>query len=315
MLAVRKSTTDRMEPVILTTEAPPFAAQRPTLLSGLVGRDILASRSPWLHEREADAQGIRLVYSLYDFAARGWDERDLPRLLDAAQLIGVAGLNVTHPYKQAVIAHLDGLSDGARRIGAVNTVQFIDGKRIGHNTDVTGFSESFRHGLPDATLGSVVQMGAGGAGFATAHSLMDLGVERLSIFDTDGDRRDALIDKLRRDFGEGRVVGGEDLESALARADGVVNATPVGMVKYPGTSIPVDLLQPQQWVADIVYFPLETALLREAKRRGCRTLDGSGMVVFQAAAAFDIFTGLTADRDRMLKSFVDFVSTPAVQAA
>ena len=304
-----------MEPVTLTTEASPFATQRPTLLSGLVGRDILASRSPWLHEREAEAQGIRLVYSLYDFAARGWDEGHLPRLLDAAQLIGVAGLNVTHPYKQAVVAHLDGLSDGARRIGAVNTVQFVNGKRIGHNTDVTGFSESFRHGLPDAALGSVVQMGAGGAGFATAHSLMDLGVERLTIFDTNTDRRTALVDKLKRDFGEGRVAGGEGLEAALANADGIVNATPVGMARYPGTSIPIELLQPKHWVADIVYFPLETELLREALRRGCRTLDGSGMVVFQAAAAFDIFTGLTADRDRMLKSFVDFVSTPSIPAA
>lgn len=299
----------------MTTQASPFATQRPTLLSGLAGRDILASRSPWLHEREADAQGIRLVYSLYDFAARGWDEGQLPRLLDAAQLIGVAGLNITHPFKQAIVAHLDALSEGARRIGAVNTVHFVDGKRIGHNTDVTGFSESFRNGLPDAALGAVVQMGAGGAGFATAHSLMDLGVERLTIFDTDADRRTALVDKLQRDFGRDRVAAGEELEAALASADGVVNATPVGMVKYPGTSIPVELLRPPHWVADIVYFPLETTLLREARRRGCRTLDGSGMVVFQAAAAFDIFTGLTADRDRMLKSFVDFVNAPSVRAA
>lgn len=299
----------------MTSEASPFSEQRRSFLTGLLGRDILASRSPWLHEREADAQGLRLVYSLYDFAARGWDESDLPRLLDAAAVVGVSGLNVTHPYKQAVVQYLDGLSDGARRIGAVNTVHFVDGKRIGHNTDVTGFGESFRHGLPDAAIDSVVQMGAGGAGFATAHALLDLGVAQLQIFDVDSARRRALVQKLRRDFGDNRAAEGGDLEAAIAGADGIVNATPIGMANYPGTSIPVELLRPSHWVADIVYFPLETMLLSEARRRGCRTLDGSGMVVFQAAAAFDIFTGVTADRERMLKSFVDFVSTPAVRAA
>ncbi|MES2443203.1 MAG: shikimate dehydrogenase [Pseudomonadota bacterium] len=284
-------------------------------LTGLIGRDILASRSPWLHEREADAQGIRLVYSLYDFAARGWDEPDLPRLLDAAETIGVAGLNVTYPYKQAVIPLLDDLSEGARRVGAVNTIRFADGKRIGHNTDVLGFGESMRHGLPGARLESVVQVGAGGAGFATAHALLDMGVERLTLFDTDPARRDALVAKLARDFGAGRAATGADLAEELAGAAGLVNATPMGMAKYPGTPVPVELLHPALWVADIVYFPLETALLREARRRGCATLDGSGMVVYQAAAAFEIFTGATADRERMLKSFVDFVSSSKARAA
>ncbi|MDB5707651.1 MAG: aroE [Sphingomonas bacterium] len=299
----------------MNTEDPPFAARRPSFLTGLIGRDILASRSPWLHEREADALGLRLVYSLYDFAARGWGEADLPRLLDAAALIGLSGLNVTHPYKQAIVEHLDGLSEGARRIGAVNTVHFVGGKRIGHNTDVIGFRESFHHGLPDAAVGSVVQMGAGGAGFATAHALLDLGVERLQIFDINDERRTALVAKLKRDFGEERATEGSDLEQAMAGADGIVNATPIGMVNYPGAAVPVDLLRPSLWVADIVYFPLETQLLREARRRGCRTLDGGGMVVFQAAAAFDIFTGVTADRERMLRSFVEAVTAPAVRAA
>lgn len=299
----------------MTESGSPFATQRPRLLTGLVGRDILASRSPWLHESEADAQGVRLVYSLYDFAERGWGEADLPRVLDAAQLLGVSGLNVTYPYKQAVIAHLDDLSDGARRIGAVNAVQFAGDKRIGHNTDVIGFAQSFRAGLPGAAIDKVVQVGAGGAGFATAHALLDVGVERLTVFDVDAGHQTALVAKLQADFGIGRAVAGTDLIAALAAADGVVNATPVGMARYPGLPIPTESLRSELWVADIVYFPLETALLREARRHGCRTLDGSGMVVYQAAAAFDIFTGLTADRDRMRKSFVDFVSGPAVRAA
>jgi shikimate dehydrogenase len=292
----------------VTAEASPFSTQSRRVLTGLVGRDILASRSPWLHEREADAQGLRLVYSLYDFAARGWDEAHLLPVLDAAETLGFAGLNVTYPYKQAVIPFLDDLSDGARRVGAVNTIRFAAGKRIGYNTDVVGFGESMRRGLPGARLGAVVQVGAGGAGFATAHALLDLGVKCLTLFDTDAARREMLVKKLATDFGDDRVRAGADIGDALDGASGLVNATPMGMARFPGTPVPPEKLRPDLWVADIVYFPLETALLREARRRGCATLDGSGMVVYQAAAAFEIFTGAEADRGRMLESFVEFVS-------
>jgi shikimate dehydrogenase len=295
--------------------APPFAARGTAYLTGLVGREIQASRSPWMHEREADAQGLRLVYTLYDFAVRGWDEADLPRLLDAAALLGLDGVNVTHPYKQAVVPYLDGLSDGARRVGAVNTVKFENGQRIGHNTDVVGFAQSVENGLPGAPKGSVVQMGAGGAGFSTAHALLDLGVEALHIFDTDPARRGALVAKLNGDFGSGRAVAGHDLAATLTRADGLVNATPVGMANYPGVPVPVEMLRPTLWVADIVYFPLETRLLAEARARGCLTLDGSGMAVYQAAAAFEIFTERAADRARMIASFKAFVAGDRAEAA
>ncbi len=291
----------------------PFSAPDTGFLTGLVGRDIQASRSPWMHECEADAQGLRLVYTLYDFAARGWDEADLPRFLDAAALLGLDGVNVTHPYKQAVVPYLDGLSEGARRVGAVNTVKFEDGRRIGHNTDVIGFAESVENGLPGVARARIVQMGAGGAGFATAHALLDLGVDELHIFDTDPARGAALVAKLNADFGSGRAVAGHDLDATLGRADGLVNATPVGMANYPGVPVPVETLRPALWVADIVYFPLETRLLAEARARGCRTLDGSGMAVYQAAAAFDIFTGRTADRARMLGSFKAFVAGDGAQ--
>jgi shikimate dehydrogenase len=288
----------------------------PKFKTGLIGRDIQGSRSPWLHEREAEAQGMDLTYALYDFAALGFGETDLPRVLDEARAAGGAGVNVTHPYKQAVVAHLDGLSDRARRVGAVNTVKFQDdGKRIGHNTDVTGFAESVETGLPGCAKARVVQMGAGGAGFATAHALLDLGVDELHIFDTDPVRRATLVAKLNRDFGAGRAAEGDDLSGPLAQADGLVNATPVGMTNYPGMPVPVEALRPALWVADIVYFPLETLLLAEARARGCRTLNGSGMVVYQAAAAFDIFTGATADRQRMLASFQAFVGRGQAEAA
>lgn len=273
-------------------------------LTGLIGRDIQGSLSPHLHESEADAQGVRLIYRLFDLAADAMEIGDLPRLLDALQLAGYAGVNVTHPYKQAVIPHLDVLSPQAEQIGAVNTVVFGKGQRCGYNSDVTGFAENLRSGLPsDARLQNVVQMGAGGAGAATAHALIGLGTQRLTIFDPEVDRAGALCEALCAVHGQGRVVVGTELDLAIQGADGIVNATPIGMVGHPGSPIPKSLLHPDLWVTDIVYFPLETQLLREARDVGCTTLDGSGMTVFQAVGAFEHFTGLRADAQRMAASF------------
>jgi shikimate dehydrogenase len=275
----------------------------PQIRTGLIGRHIGASLSPWLHEQEARAQSIDLRYHLLDFAVMGKDEADLEAQLQSAEAEGYSGLNVTYPYKQAIIDFLTELSPGAARIGAVNTVSFTQGRRIGYNTDVTGFGESLRTGLPGASLRSVLQLGAGGAGAATATALLELGVQNLHVFDRDGARATELVGRLSREFGAGRARVVSDPVSVLRDVDGLVNATPMGMSSCPEAPVDALLLEARQWVADIVYFPLETMLLREARRRGCATLDGSGMVVHQAAAAFQIFTGHTADVPRMLRSF------------
>jgi shikimate dehydrogenase len=272
-------------------------------LTGLFGTLILASRSPDLHEREADAQGVRLVYLLYDFDELGLTEADLPKMLDAARAMGFAGLNITHPYKQAVVPHLDSVSEEAARIGAVNTITFRDGRTKGYNTDCSGFAESLERGLANARFERVVQVGAGGAGAATAHALLGRGAGHVVVHDQDRARAACLVAKLADCYGSDRAGVGEDVAASLASADGLVNATPMGMKAHAGLPVPAEALRPDLWVADIVYFPLETELLRAARALGCRTLDGSGMVVFQAAAAFDLFTGLGSNRERMLASF------------
>ncbi|MBU6167054.1 MAG: shikimate dehydrogenase [Alphaproteobacteria bacterium] len=282
-----------------------------TYLVGLIGRDIAASRSPWLHEQEAGAQGLRLLYMLHDFAQRGWDEADLPRVLAAMRTLGAAGCNVTYPYKQAVIGHLDGLSPQAAAVGAVNTVVFADGRAIGHNTDVIGFGEALAGGIGGRPAGTVVQVGAGGAGAATAQALMRHGVEQLALFDVDQARATALAARLQGQFPAARITAGTSLPGALAAADGLVNATPMGMAKLPGLPVPAECLGPQLWVADIVYFPLETALIAESRRRGCAVIDGSAMAIGQAAAAFTLFTGRPADRARMRASFDSFAPARA----
>ena len=287
---------------------------RPALLAGLIGTGIGASLTPALHEREGAEQGLRHVYRRLDMERLGLGVEALPELLTAAERTGFAGVNVTHPCKQAVIPLLHELSKDARALGAVNAVVLRDGRRIGHNTDMSGFAEGFKRGLPDARRERVVQMGAGGAGSAVAHALLGLGVGRLSVFDTDPSRAAGVAAALCALFGEGRALAGTDLPGAMAEADGVVNCTPVGMAKYPGLPLPAALLRPAHWVAEIVYFPLETELLRTARALGCATLDGGGMAVFQAVGAFRLFTGLEPDAERMLRHFEEMTKSRAAAA-
>ncbi|WP_213875404.1 shikimate dehydrogenase [Pseudomonas sp. dw_358] len=275
-----------------------------TVLAGLIGAGIQASRTPALHEREGAAQGLGYVYRLIDLDALKLDNNALEELLIATERTGFTGLNITFPAKQAIIPLLDDLSAEARGIGAVNTVVFKDGKRIGHNTDCLGFGEGFRRGLDGAARSKVVQMGAGGAGAAVAHALLAEGVEHLSIFDVEPARAQALADNLNSHFPGNRAQAGGDLAETVGAADGLVNTTPMGMAKLPGMPVPKALLRKDLWIAEIVYFPLETELLREARALGARTLDGGTMAVFQAVKAFELFTGIEPDAERMTAHFL-----------
>ncbi|KXJ33110.1 MULTISPECIES: shikimate dehydrogenase [Pseudomonas] len=276
-----------------------------SVLAGLIGAGIQASLTPAMHEREGDAQGLRYLYRLIDLDVLGLTADALPELLQAAQRTGFTGLNITFPCKQAIIPLLDDLSPEARGIGAVNTVVLADGRTVGHNTDCLGFAEGFRRGLPDVAKRLVVQLGAGGAGSAVAHALLAEGVDQLFIFDVEAERAQALVDNLTRHFGPGRAAVGTDRAAAVAAADGLVNTSPVGMAKLPGMPLPAELLHPGLWVAEIIYFPLETELLRQARALGCRTLDGGTMAVFQAVKAFELFSGRSADADRMQAHFAE----------
>ncbi len=280
-----------------------MSTRQDAVLAGLIGRGIQASRTPALHEREGDAQSLRYLYRLIDADQLQVPDSALPQLLEAAERTGFTGLNITFPFKQSILPLLDELSEEARGIGAVNTVVLRDGKRVGHNTDCLGFAEGFRRGLPNVSRRQVVQLGAGGAGSAVAHALLGEGVERLLLFEVDAQRAQALIDNLSVRFGPGRAVLGEDLAQAVKVADGLVNTTPVGMAKLPGTPLPPALLHAGLWVAEIIYFPLETALLRHARALGCQTLDGGTMAVFQAVKAFELFSGRAADAARMQAHF------------
>ncbi|MGE6742927.1 shikimate dehydrogenase [Allorhizobium pseudoryzae] len=283
--------------------------------AGLIGKGIQASLTPAMHMAEGRAQGLEYHYHLLDLDEVDRGAEALPELIADAERRGFGGLNITHPCKQQVIALLDDLSQEARALGAVNTVVLRDGRRHGHNTDWWGFAESFRLGLPGADLASVVQLGAGGAGAATAFAILRSGARALTIFDQDHDRAQKLVEIMRQHFDKAAIRVGTDLAGSMANASGLIHATPTGMVNYPGLPLPAALLEPSLWVAEIVYFPLHTELFVEARRRGCRVLNGGGMAVFQAVKAFELFTGIEPDAQRMLNHFAQMTSVstrPAV---
>ncbi len=281
-----------------------------SFLLGLIGTGIGPSLSPPLHEHEAAALGHSATYRLLDLDEMGRDVSSTIDLIRAAGDVGFDGLNLTHPCKRIVVGHLDGLSGEAARLGAVNTVVFEGRRAIGHNTDGTGFAESFRRTLATQSRDRVVLLGAGGAGAAVAHALLSLDVEALTIVDIDGRRAAALAHEASSWFPRRAVrsAGVDDLGSLLRSADGLIHATPIGMDAHPGLPLPIDALHPRLWVADIVYRPLETELIRRARDLGCAVLPGGGMVVFQAAEAFRLFTGLEPDAERMLEDFRHIIS-------
>jgi len=270
---------------------------------GLLGRGIGSSLSPIMHETEGRRLGLDYNYDLIDFDRLNLEDIDLDAVLAEAQAQGYAGVNVTYPFKQAVLALLNGFSPEAAAIGAANTVVFRDGVRIGHNTDCWGFAESFRRGLPSASLSRVLQIGAGGAGVAVARALVQLGVGEINIVDADQAKASSLAAQLVEESVAATALPPDALPEILAQVDGVVNATPVGMEKYPGTPFDPALLAGHQWVADIIYFPRRTQLLQQAAELGCPTLPGGGMAIYQAVRAFQLFTGLEPDPAEMGRTF------------
>jgi shikimate dehydrogenase len=278
-------------------------------LVGLIGAGIGTSLSPALHEREADRHGVRYLYQLIDLESLPARSGDIGELLAAARQLDFHGLNITHPVKQDVVKYLDDLAPEAEELGAVNTVVFRNGRAVGHNTDRYGFATGLARALPGVAPGRVVQLGAGGAGLAVASALAGAGARRISVADVDPGR----AGRLARSIAAHHPVLVEAIEpdqipARLAEADGLVNATPIGMEGHSGMPIQAELLRADLWVADVVYRPLDTDLIRSARSCGCRVVTGGGMVVYQAAASFRLFTGLDADEDRMYQDFLDLTS-------
>jgi shikimate dehydrogenase len=271
---------------------------RKTFLTGLIGAPIAHSAAPAMHEQAAHHLGVRCHYQLIEVAGAGTEE--LRVLLEGVRRLGFAGVNVTYPYKEAVVALLDELSPDAAAIGAVNTVVVRDHRLIGYNTDTTGFARAAADLVADSGQGCVAVIGAGGVGKAIAFALANLGIVELRIFDTDRAKADRLALLVRP---RGRAVVVDRVEDAMRGAIGLVNATPVGMLPSRESPVPEPLLHRGLWVADAVYHPLWTPLLMAARAKGARVMTGRDLAIYQAADAFELFTGLAASTAVMAKAF------------
>jgi shikimate dehydrogenase len=278
------------------TQLPPSPPLR--FLTGLIGAPIAHSASPAMHEQAAEALGVRCHYHLIEVAGAGREQ--LGALLDGVRNLGFAGVNVTFPYKEAVIDLLDELSPGAAAIGAVNTVVVRSKRLIGHNTDTTGFARAVENLVSGSGHGAIAVIGAGGVGKAIGFALAGLSVSELRIFDTDRAKAEHLAALLRGHQGV-RIT--DNIEDALQGAVGVVNGTPVGMLPNRGSPVPETLLRRDLWVADAVYSPLWTPLLTAAKAKGAKVMTGRDLAIYQAADAFELFTGLKPSTIEMGNAF------------
>lgn len=266
---------------------------------GLIGREITQSRMAMLVRLAGDRTGQTLDYVLFDLAAAG--ARPFDPTFDACAADGLRGVNVTYPFKEAAAQRVRIEDPLVRAIGAVNTVIFppdgaVDGGPRGFNTDYTGFLAAYRRRRARASPGAVAVIGSGGVGRAIAFALAALGADALRLYDVDADRSRALATALRSVTGI-EIEVCDDCAAAVARAAGLVNATPVGMRHAPGCAVPADSIGGQEWVFDAIYTPLETELLRFARDRGIAALSGFDLFLAQAVDGFEIFTGVRLDDD------------------
>ncbi len=268
--------------------------------AALIGEKTSGSLTPKLHEREAKAQGFAYSYSRIDPCETHPDLQSVSDCLEWAEAHGLTGVNITYPFKNDAVAYVDELSPIAEKLASVNTVVLRDGRRIGHNTDYGGFSKALGEALQNQRKTTCVLFGAGGAASAVGLAALDAGVQKLTVIDPQQDRAQKLSDRLSA-LRPGCTIAPSRLYSddILVKANGVVNATPLGMGSDQRKAFDPAKLTLGTWVADIVYFPLETPLLQAAKSCGLPVMSGRGMALHQAAEAFQLITGRQANVARM----------------
>ena len=272
-----------------TESAPPPAVSGATRLYGIMGHPIGHSLSPLMHTLAFRHHGLDAVYVPFAVAPD-----DLGRAVTGAAALGVAGFNVTIPHKEAIMACLDEVTDEASAIGAVNTVHLQDGRTTGYNTDGAGFLQPLQNlGAPLHEL-SVCVLGAGGAARALAAALLNAGCPRLVIANRTQARSERLAADLQKRFvgAEVRAVPMSAAADAARQSRLIVNATSLGMHEGDEPLLPGRCFGPDQIAYDIVYRPLNTPFLQDARAAGATTVGGLDMLMGQGAAAFTIWTGL-----------------------
>jgi len=265
-----------------------------TKVFGILGFPVKHSFSPVFQNAAFSAKRVKAVYVPFEVPPE--------RLKDAVRglaALGICGVNVTIPHKQAIVPLLDEISPGAKAIGAVNTVIFKTGRSAGYNTDAEGLLISLKKDLKvNPKNRTIVVFGAGGAAKAIAYVLAREKASSLTFVDIFNQRAKELALKIGRGFPGCRTKAVPFLKSRIdeevLNSDMLINASPVGMRKADPCIVSPNALHKDLAVYDIVYNPFVTPLLREAKRRGVKTAGGIGMLLYQGAASFELFTGIKA---------------------
>jgi shikimate dehydrogenase len=259
-----------------------------TMIYGIFGHPVEHTFSPGMHNSAFKKLGMDACY--VPFAV---PPGNLESAVRAVVPLGLRGLNVTVPHKEQVLTYLDELSEEARLIGAVNTIEVRKGRLIGHNTDGRGFLRSLReHGDLDPKGKKFLFIGSGGAARAVSFSLALAGAAVIVFRDTDARKASLLANDIREKTGvPSMAIGQELLPENAADADCLINATPLGLRKTDPLPMSAEFIGKKHLVCDLVYNPPETALLKMAKKRGAKRLSGLGMLLYQGVIAFEIWTG------------------------
>jgi shikimate dehydrogenase len=281
-----------------------------TRLCAVIGDPVKHSLSPCIHNAAFQHLKLDYVYVAFE-VARG----DIEAAVQGIKSLGIYGINVTMPHKVGIIKHLDELNESAKTVGAVNTILNKEGKLIGYNTDGEGALKALTAEHQNPTGKKVVILGAGGASRSVSHSLAPLAREMMILNQTvDFEKAEDLAKELTAKFGSkiryGKLSEG-NLKRELENADLFVNATPLGM--HPNeneTPVNHGLLHPDIAIFDLVYYPNETRLLREAKAVGAPTIEGLSMLVHQGAVSFEIWTGKKPPVDVMMKAAREQLKQP-----
>lgn len=266
-----------------------------TRVAGVIGWPVEHSLSPVLH-----AAGFASLDIDWTYVAFPTPPDSVQRVVEAARTLGIAGLSVTMPHKTAVVDLCDALTDSARVLQSVNTIEFrSDGRSIGHSTDGDGLVDSLRHGGVDPTSRDVLVLGFGGAGRAVCDALRRHGAKRIVVTNrslVSPDRLDAM------GLIGAEVIPWSDRNDVASSCDLVINCTSVGMGDDSSSPLTDSVFSDRHVAIDIVYHPSETPFLRAARTRGARTIGGIGMLVHQAARQEEIWIGRTPDVEAMKRA-------------
>ncbi len=273
-------------------------------LLGIIGHPVAHSLSPLMHNSASEYLSLPYTYNAFDV-----EPANLKKALDGMRAIGIAGINVTVPYKEKVVPFLDSLDENAIQIGAVNTITLKSGKLFGSNTDGIGFIRSLKKSRFRPRGKSVAMIGAGGSARAIAVSLFKAGISSLSIINRSGARGKNLVNALKN-IGECRFISSRSAEAlkAVSSSDLVIQTTSLGMKMSDPLPLAGANLRKGQYLYDIIYAPKETRFLKNARARGARTINGLGMLLYQGSESFKIWTGRRFPEEKVLKRLNKFLS-------